>query len=92
MLVRGPSMVPTLRDGDRLLVRWGGAVRPGALVVVRRPEPVGLTVKRAVRRAGGGWWVEGDNPFASADSRGHGPVSDADVVGRVLWRYWPPRR
>ena len=25
VLVRGRSMEPTLRDGDHLLVRWGGA-------------------------------------------------------------------
>jgi nickel-type superoxide dismutase maturation protease len=85
-------MVPTLRHGDRLLVRWAASVRPGDLVVVRRPEPVGLTVKRAVRRVGDGWWVEGDNPYGSTDSRDHGPVPAADVVGRVLWRYWPLRR
>jgi nickel-type superoxide dismutase maturation protease len=85
-------MVPTLRAGDRLLVRWGGPVRPGELAVVRRPDPVGLTVKRAVRRTAGGWWVEGDNPYGSTDSRHYGPVADADVVGRVLCRYWPPRR
>lgn len=92
VLVRGPSMAPTLRDGDHLAVLWGARVRPGDLVVVRRPPPVGLTVKRAVRHDGGGWWVEGDNPYASTDSRQFGPVDGADLVARVLCRYWPPRR
>ena len=30
-------MQPSLRDGDRLLVRWGAVVRPGDVAVVRLP-------------------------------------------------------
>jgi len=85
-LVRGPSMVPALRDGDALLVWRTGRIRAGDVVVVRLPGVPGLSVKRAVRPADGGWWVEGDNPFGSTDSRQLGP---ADVVGRVLLRWWP---
>ena len=33
----GPSMVPTLRHGDALLVRRGGRVRAGDVVVGRFP-------------------------------------------------------
>jgi signal peptidase I len=41
--VDGASMVPTLRDGERLLVRrWPRVVpRYGQVVVVRKPEPDG---------------------------------------------------
>ena len=54
VLVQGPSMVPTLRHGDALLVRRGGrAIRPGDVVVARfRARPDLLVVKRAVRAAG----------------------------------------
>jgi SOS-response transcriptional repressor LexA len=86
VLVRGPSMVPALRDGDALLVRRTGTVHPGQVVVVSFPDVPGLSVKRAVRPAGGGWWVEGDNPYGSTDSRELGP---ARVVGRVVLRWWP---
>ena len=87
VLVRGPSMVPTLRDGDALLVRRGGRVRPGDVVVARfRTRPDLLVVKRAVRAQDGGWWVEGDNEFVTDDSRAFGV---ADVIGRVILRYWP---
>jgi phage repressor protein C with HTH and peptisase S24 domain len=84
-------MAPTVRDGDQLVVVWGAPVRPGDLVVVRRPDPVSLTVKRALRRTPAGWWVEGDNPDASTDSRHYGAVVDGDLVARVVLRYWPPR-
>ncbi|WP_243792248.1 S24/S26 family peptidase [Saccharopolyspora gloriosae] len=91
VLVRGASMVPTLRDGDVVVVRTRAPSRAGAVVLVRwasRPEQ--LSVKRAVRRDGAGWHVEGDNAFGSTDSRGLGPAS---VFGVVSWRLWPkPRR
>lgn len=87
--VRGPSMLPALAPGEWLLVRRGVRPRPGAVVVVRRPER--LVVKRVVRRDEQGWWVEGDNASASDDSRVFGPVPEQDVVGEVRWRYYPLR-
>ncbi|GAA1841369.1 S24/S26 family peptidase [Asanoa iriomotensis] len=87
-LVRGPSMAPTLRDGDALLVLRGGRpVRPGDVVVATfRARPDLLVVKRAVRQQDGGWWLHGDNEFVTDDSRAYGV---ADLKGRVLLRYWP---
>ena len=86
VLVDGPSMLPTLRSGDCLLVRYGARVRPGDLVVARpwaRPEL--LVVKRAVEELPGGWRVEADNEAV----RGQGWTGGAaDVLARVLVRYW----
>ncbi len=87
VLVRGPSMAPTLTDGDALLVRRGARARPGDVVVARfRTRPDLLVVKRAVREQDGGWWIEGDNEFVADDSRAYGV---ADLIGRVVLRYWP---
>jgi phage repressor protein C with HTH and peptisase S24 domain len=87
ILVAGPSMVPTLRAGDAVVVRRGARVRSGDVVLGRfRDGPERLVVKRAVRPHDGGWWVEGDNPYASDDSRRYGA---ATVEGRVVWRYRP---
>jgi nickel-type superoxide dismutase maturation protease len=90
VLVHGPSMAPTLRHGDAVLVRRSARIRPGDVVVARfRARPDLLVVKRAVRPYDGGWWVESDNPFTTGDSRAYGA---ADVVGRVWFRYLPLRR
>ncbi len=87
VLVRGPSMAPTLRSEDALLVRRTGRIREGDVVVARfRSRPELLVVKRAVRVQDGGWWLLGDNDFVTDDSRAFGV---ADVLGRVVFRYWP---
>ncbi|GAA1606940.1 S26 family signal peptidase [Catellatospora bangladeshensis] len=88
VLVHGPSMAPTLRHGDMLLVRRGGRpVRPGDVVVARfRVRPELLVVKRVARLQGGGVWLLGDNGLVTDDSRAYGV---ADVLGRVVCRYWP---
>lgn len=91
VVVRGRSMEPTLRDGDQLLVLWGGRPRAGRLVVVRWPGRP-LSVKRAGLVSGDGWWVERDNPAEGVDSWRAGPVPPSDVLGVVLLRIWPLRR
>jgi nickel-type superoxide dismutase maturation protease len=88
--VTGPSMSPTVRHGDRLLVRRLGHAEqppPGSVVLARFPaRPELLVVKRVRRPAPGGSWVEGDNPLVTDDSRAFGT---AVAVGRVLLRLWP---
>ncbi|WP_433265187.1 S24/S26 family peptidase [Actinosynnema sp. CS-041913] len=85
--VVGPSMYPTLRTGDLVTVERSREARPGDLVLVRwSARPGLLSVKRAVRLSGGGWHVEGDNPFASTDSR---TLGAAEVVGVIRFRLWP---
>ncbi len=80
-------MEPVLRPGDCILVDRRARVRPGDLVVAQFPMRPGLlVVKRAVRRDGRFWWVESDNPEVTDDSRRYGT---AEVVGRVVGRYWP---
>ncbi|RKN06498.1 nickel-type superoxide dismutase maturation protease [Streptomyces radicis] len=90
--VYNPSMLPTLRPGDRLLLSYGARVRPGDVVVLCHPfQHDLLIVKRAVERRGGGWWVVGDNPEVTNDSREFGAVPDDLVRARALLRLRSPR-
>jgi phage repressor protein C with HTH and peptisase S24 domain len=89
VVVSGPSMVPTLKDGDRLLARRGAGIQPGDLVLARFNDLDHLVVKRAVREEPGGWWLASDNPYAGGDSTNHGL---GQVLARVVWRYRPLRR
>ena len=88
--VRGPSMVPTLQHGDRLVVQYGARVGPGDVVVLRHPfQQDLLVVKRIAERREGGWWVLGDNAYAGGDSTDYGTVPEDLVLGRVRFRYRP---
>lgn len=85
-------MVPTLRSGDDVLVRYDAEVTAGDVVLARyRSMPERFVVKRAVQPNQGGWLLASDNPFAGGDSAAHGV---ADVVGKVIVRLRPgmPRR
>lgn len=89
-VVRGPSMSSALRHGDIVLVVRGDRPRPGVVALVRWPSRPGqLSVKRVTGRCGTGWWVVGDNPRGSTDSRQLGP---AEVLGTVPLRLWPNPR
>jgi hypothetical protein len=92
VIVHGRSMVPTYADGDVLLVLWGVPVPLWRVAVVRLPDRP-LAVKR-VRRHGvtGRWWVEGDAPDASTDSRTLGWLPPDAVCGLVVGRLYrlPP--
>lgn len=89
----GPSMEPTLSNGDLVLVAGigrcrPGRCRPGQVLVVEHPtRPELLLVKRCVRLVDDDQvWVEGDNPQASDDSRDFGAIPRSLVRGRVLLR------
>jgi nickel-type superoxide dismutase maturation protease len=90
--VVGPSMVPALRHGDRLLVwlrRPRRVPRPGAVVVVELPDRP-LSVKRlSAVEADGSIRVAGDNPFGSTDSRSLGSLPAEALRGTVIVRLWP---
>jgi hypothetical protein len=92
-------MLPTLADGDRLLVRYGGSptsrsLARGCLVVVDLPpddagRPRPLSVKRAVRREEHGWWVERDSSTEGVDSWQVGVLPDEALRAVVVARLWP---
>jgi phage repressor protein C with HTH and peptisase S24 domain len=88
-VVRGRSMLPTLRDGDRLLVRYGALPRPGRLAVVRLPDGV-VSVKRLEVVDAEGYWFSRDNAHEGLDSWALGRASTAaEVLGVVRARVWP---
>ena len=85
-VVHGRSMLPTLREGERLLVLHGGVPRRGGLAVCRLPRGV-VAVKRVEARGPGSWAVVSDNPEGAG-----AVVDDRDVLARVLGRIWPRPR
>ena len=93
--VRGRSMEPALRAGDRLLTvpaRRGTGLRPGQVVVVADPTDADpLVVKRVAAVDHDRLTVLGDHAAASTDSRTWGPLHRS-AVRRVVLRRWPDVR
>lgn len=82
--VEGDSMVPTLSDGDDILVDRadaGAALRDG--IYVLRVDGVVMVKRLTVGPAGGRLSITSDNPayppWPKCD------LADLDVVGRVVW-------
>ena len=101
--VEGESMSPTLRPGDYLIATRSGRIDRGALLVVEHAAKPGYEmVKRLAgvpgdsiggRRLGSDeFWLLGDNPPASTDSRSMGTLDRSAIRGVILFRYWPPDR
>jgi nickel-type superoxide dismutase maturation protease len=84
-------MRPTLRPGDRLVVRYGARVRPGRVVVARFPDGT-VVVKRVAEQRPSGWWLRGDNPGVGVDSRHRGAIAPDDVLAVAALRIWPRPR
>jgi type IV secretory pathway protease TraF len=96
-------MAPTLLPEDWALIvvprRW----RRGDVVVVEHPGRPGYEMVKRILAGPGErvgervlgpdeWWVEGDHPVASTDSRHFGPVRTEALRARVLLVYWPRER
>lgn len=89
VVVRGRSMLPTLHDGDRLLVRYGVLPRVGHLGIVTLPDGV-VSVKRLELVDDTGHWFSRDNPAEGLDSWALGRGSRPDEVQGSVWcRLWP---
>jgi signal peptidase I len=85
--VMGHSMRPTILEGDFLLVKKTDSYQIGELVVVQLAEQ--KLVKRVVDEKADQVWLSGDNVKASDDSRKFGWIEKNQIIGKVLFRYWP---
>lgn len=104
VVVRGESMLPTLLPGERVLFdtlayRLGEPRRDDVVLATHRERPGRVMIKRVVAVAGdevdgrpladGEYWLLGDMPEFSTDSRELGPFRHRDIIGRGWWVYWP---
>ena len=108
MVVTGASMQPSFEEGDRVVAVAAWLARPfsaerghlgkGDVVLVSDPRHAGVRrnartlLKRLHAVHSHGIDVLGDNPLSSTDSRHFGLVPWQDVIGLVVYRYFPPER
>ncbi len=80
------------RAGDSIEVRGGQLWRNGEpLPGDWNPEPIDYTLGPLTVPAGH-LLVLGDNRNASLDSHLWGPLSEEQLIGTAIWRYWPLAR
>ncbi len=81
-------MNPTLRDGEVVLVDRAARVEVGDIVVARHPIEQNSEVVKRVERINdrGHYFLIGDNPDDSTDSRHYGAVTREYIKGKVVAR------
>lgn len=77
-------MSPTLRPGDRVIVKtWFIKPKLGDIVVLKNGDP-DLIIKRVKKVENGKFWVEGEDSRPSTDSRTFGWKSKQNIAGVAL--------
>lgn len=87
--VRGQSMEPWVKDGAFVVIDRMSYLffkpKIGHVVLVRHPKKQNLLlIKRIVKREGDRYWVEGDSPSKSTDSRHYGWLKRGFLMGKVI--------
>ena len=83
--VKGSSMEPVLKQGDRVLTFNFSAPKKGDLVVARKNSME--IIKRVKKVSVNSFFVIGDNLGHSTDSRHFGLIKRNEIVGKVLMKY-----
>lgn len=86
--IEGPSMLPVLANGDRVVVDPSVMPKIGDIAVAYHPYKKNVSiVKRIVDILPDGRFVLlGENLDESTDSRSFGTIAAADIFGKVVGR------
>ncbi len=99
--VVGRSMWPVLQPGDEVLIEpctrlteGDRSLNVGDIVTLWHPMQPGLKIVKRIAQidrtldtAGDRYFVRGDNPDESTDSRQFGWIRSAQIIGKVVCRF-----
>ena len=85
-VVDGDSMLPVLKTGDKVLVDPCATIAVADIVLADHPyKQNSRLIKRITEiSASGDYFLAGDNPDESTDSRTFGPVRADTIIGKVV--------
>lgn len=86
--VSGQSMQPSFKPGEILVVSSLPYLfqepKPREIIIMKDPRDQKLLIKRIMKQEKGKFFVAGDNPKASTDSRTFGEVARECILGKVI--------
>ena len=86
--VQGDSMLPTLRDGDAVMIAPSRSIEPGDVVLASHPYKSSVKILKRVNGIDGEgrYSLTGDNPAESTDSRTFGSLPIEYIQGKAVCR------
>jgi len=86
--VSGDSMLPTLKDGDAVMIIPTKSIEPGDVVLADHPYKSSVKILKRVSAIDGDgrYSLTGDNPAESTDSRTFGSLSIECIQGKAVCR------
>ncbi len=91
--VVGQSMLPLLQQGEEILINPDAycKLQPqiNDVVLINHPHNTQLTIVKRITEVAidGSYFLAGDNPEASTDSRHWGTVDPEKIIGKVTNRF-----
>ena len=87
-LVEGDSMVPALKDGDYVMIDSYAELNIGDIVLAQHPFKQSVKIIKRIKEISpeGRYFLVGDNPSESSDSRAFGALSAKDILGKAVCR------
>lgn len=86
--ISGSSMSPTLSSGQIVLVNRLAYLfknpQKGEIVAAKDPRDGKILLKRISRIEAGKYFLVGDNPAHSTDSRTFGMIGKREIIGKVV--------
>ncbi len=88
ILVEGNEMLPTLKNGDAVLLDPTAEVEVGDIVLANHPFKQSVKVIKRIGEISTDerFLLIGDNPGESSDSRSFGAIPKSEILGKVTCR------
>ncbi len=81
-------MLPTLKNGDAVLINPQAEVETGDIVLANHPFKQSVKMIKRIGEISNDekFLLVGDNPNESSDSRSFGAISKKEILGKVVCR------
>lgn len=85
-LIEGDSMLPTLKNGDLVVINPNSDLCVGDIVLAQHPFKKSVKIIKRIAEIlpDEKYFLVGDNPSESSDSRSFGAIRAEDILGKAV--------